>query len=157
MIESPRIYCVDTSVFIQSYIYRHPPHVFPSLWNRVADLVAQGRFVSPRKVLDEIKVKDDVLHKWAKAQTGIFQPPSFYIDAQVTVIAGRWAEFFLRDTRKHEADPFVVAMALRFGYTVLSEERGGNDAEPRIPHMCKTFGVPHVNMIEMMAAEGWTF
>jgi len=57
-------YVVDTSSLIE--LKKFPDDVFPSLWKNIAVLIHKGFMVSPREVLNELSVQDDMLKKWAQ-------------------------------------------------------------------------------------------
>jgi hypothetical protein len=58
---------------------------------------------------------------------------------------------------EHRADPWVVALAGTRGFCVISEERGSSQHVPRVPQICNAFGIPHLHILDVMRAEGWTF
>jgi hypothetical protein len=151
------VYCVDTSAFLEAYTRHFPPRIFPTLWSYIDDLIAADRIVAPDLVLDELEVIEDDVYNWAKQRHQIFKAPSYYITAEVSVIAATFPALAQRDPTKNKADPFVVALAKHNGYAVVAEERGGSDQDPKIPYMCKRLGVPFYNLIQMMETEGWTF
>lgn len=149
------IYCVDTSFLVDAHNRRLPPKLFPTFWERIDELVDDARIVSPRIVLTELQEIDDQLYSWAKERRRIFKEPAYYINAEVTVIANRFPRLYLRGTNKNQADPFVVAMAKYHGYTVVAEERGGSEDDPKIPYMCREFGVAYRNLFGLMEDEKW--
>ena len=57
-------YVVDTSSLIE--LKKFPDDVFPTLWKNIEVLINKGFMVSPREVLNELSVQDDMLKKWAQ-------------------------------------------------------------------------------------------
>lgn len=55
------------------------------------------------------------------------------------------------------ADPFVIALAKCHGYTVVTEEGPGAAESPKIPLVCKQFGIPCISLVSMIEREGWIF
>ena len=54
------------------------------------------------------------------------------------------------------ADPFVIALALVQGVTVITEEKlTGNDQKPHIPDVCVALGVECRNILDMIRSEKW--
>jgi len=60
------ICCIDASSLIKLR-QDFPRQVFPSVWERVEEMVRAGRLIAPDEVLQEIK-NDDVLGPWAKTE-----------------------------------------------------------------------------------------
>lgn len=60
--------------------------------------------------------------------------------------------------RRSGADPFVIGLAMVRNGTVVTEETArGNLTSPRIPDVCGDLGVPCLNLMEYIEAQGWTF
>ena len=60
-------------------------------------------------------------------------------------------------TGRNRADPFVIATSLELGMTVVTEERGGSEAKPKIPSVCKALSIDCVSVVELIRRERWTF
>jgi hypothetical protein len=56
----------DTSAFINGWRYHYPPSTFPEVWDFIGEALEDGRIVSPRMVLTELKSKDDDVYAWAR-------------------------------------------------------------------------------------------
>lgn len=156
------IYVFDTSSF---RVLRHYyPNSFPSVWAGLEDLIASGRLVSTREVLNELERFDDPgsMLTWAKNHRDIFSTPSneetdfvariFQVQhfqaliAQKSILTGRPV-----------ADPFVVAAAAtKEEGTVVTQETLKENAA-KIPNVCQHFGVACVNLEEFMAHQDWNF
>lgn len=66
----------------------------------------------------------------------------------------------LVDARKTHfaADPWVIALALEHGLTIVTEERPtGNAQRPNIPDVCndEQFTIPCINMLALIKTEKW--
>jgi hypothetical protein len=55
-----------------------------------------------------------------------------------------------------QADPFVIALAAEWDWTVVTAERS-KPTKPKIPDACRQLGIPCITLIEMFQHEGWTF
>jgi Domain of unknown function (DUF4411) len=59
------------------------------------------------------------------------------------------------------ADPFVVAVArAKEGCTVVSGELWSNSPRPervKIPNVCESFGIHHIQFLDMMRVQRWVF
>lgn len=58
---------------------------------------------------------------------------------------------------RNQADPFVIATAKVRGVTVVTEERFGSAAKPRIPDVCKVTGIKCIDVVTFIREQGWTF
>lgn len=68
------IYVIDTSVF-RTFLRHFYETRFPSLWENIYELVADGRLVSLREVVREVQAfgKEDRLVTWVKDNSTLFQ------------------------------------------------------------------------------------
>jgi len=48
-------YVVDTNALIDLWRRRYPPDVFPTLWQRIEELISSGELVAPQEVLSELQ------------------------------------------------------------------------------------------------------
>jgi len=58
---------------------------------------------------------------------------------------------------RNGADPFVIATAQVMGLTVVTEEKGGTDAKPKMPSVCQVLGVPCIDVLSFLRDQGWSF
>ena len=105
-----------------------------------------------------LKRKDDDVFNWAKNHREMFVPIDEGIQSTVTEILRDFEK--LVDTRKNRsfADPFVIALAILNGGTVVSGERGtGSRDRPKIPDVCREWKIPCINLLQLIRREGWSF
>ena len=158
-------YVIDTSSLILWWVERYGPETFPTLPDKLAELIEEGRLVSSRSVKDEIKddpnAKELTLAKWCKAQTGLYQE-----DAEAVQKAAIALLTTYQDPKKKSgidgADPFVNARAAVNGkdWCVVSEERPSNGnahKNPNIPYVCAGQGIEHIDLYTLIKREGWRF
>ena len=122
------------------------------------ELIESGQLVATEEVLHELGKKDDEVFAWAKDRQKMFVPINEMIQPVVTAILTDFEK--LLDTRRNRsaADPFVIALAKIERCTVVTGERfNDNSNRPNIPDVCRAIGVPDINILQMMRAEGWTF
>jgi len=156
---SPR-YSMDTSGWMDGWTRHYPPGVFPSLWDRLTELVAAGQIKSSEEVYIEIEAKDDTLHSWIKERKKDLLVP---LDEEIQTIATELLSDHPRlvDTLKgrSQADPFVIATAERLGATVVTGERSSHNlAKPKIPDVCHARGkVRCISFLEMLQELEWKF
>ena len=58
-------YVFDSNIFINLQ-RRQPLDIYPSLWNKIGEMMTDGTIISSREVYDEISIGGDELEKWAK-------------------------------------------------------------------------------------------
>ncbi len=154
---SNNIYSVDTSSLLDGWIRWYPPDLFPKLWENIELLIRDQRLLATEEVLIELEKKDDDIYKWAKKQK-MFLP----LSSEVQNIASKILEKFPRliDSRKErsQADPFVVALAKYKKCIVITGEKNfGTDDRPRIPIVCKDFGIKSISIVDLIRIERWIF
>ncbi len=108
----------DTSAFVNGRRDHYPVETFPSVWDFVAEAMEDGRIITPREVLNELKAKDDETCRWAKERTGCFVEPSAEVQRQAGEILAMLPNPGVRDG----ADPFVVAEARVRSFVVVTYE-----------------------------------
>lgn len=147
-------YCIDTSSLIESWVRHYPYDVFPSLWDRLAEAIQKGSIIGSAEVLREIERKDDALAEWIAPYRDLFRE----IDNETQIIVRalmkeypRLAAARLDQTR---ADPFVIALAIDRGLTVVTEERERNNS---IPSICKAQGIDCIPIVQLMRELGWRY
>ena len=59
---------MDTSAWLDGWARDYPPDVFPSLWEKIDELIANGTICSTEEVYIELKKKDDSLIEWMKTR-----------------------------------------------------------------------------------------
>lgn len=102
--------------------FHYPPPVFQAVWDAFGQAMDDGDCVAPSEVLVELsKRSGDPLHTWAKGHQTAFLPPLASWQPHLTAIQA-FAPHWFSGTGKHDADPFVVAMAMDLGLPVVTYE-----------------------------------
>ncbi|MFN8591150.1 MAG: DUF4411 family protein [Thermomicrobiales bacterium] len=150
-------YSIDSSSLIRCrHIY--PIDVFPSLWQALDDLLARNVLFPHEEVWNEIHRGTDPLTAWAASRkTGLCVAADAGQVRAVQQIAARFPLANYTTTTEHRADPWVVSLAITRTLCVVSEEVGTAQTFPKVPQMCAALGVPHMHILDVMRAEGWTF
>lgn len=151
------VYCIDTSSLIAAWSRLYPRQIFPSLWAKLEDLIAEGRLRASEEVLRELKRKEDDLHIWAKGQTNLFVPFDEPQSVKVSEILKDFSLLVDSTRNRSAADPFVIALAALNKWIVVSEERGGSDKKPKIPTVCRHYKLVVISLTDMIIREGWSF
>lgn len=151
----------DTSSF--RVLGNYYPDRFPSFWEMFNDLVAVGRIVSVREVLNELELQSTKAHldEWVQKNKRVFFAPSTLETEFVSAIFE--VEHFLQLVStenvlkgKPVADPFVVAAAKARGACAVTEESMRANAA-KIPNVCDHFQIEWTNVEGFMKREGWAF
>lgn len=158
-------YCIDTSALIGAWHEVFPRDLFEPLWEVLEDMCNRHGIISVENVMDELREREgDKLVEWAEQ----FDSLSYPLDDELQPIVTRVMDTCSSDPRtglvnpkklKSDGDPFVIALALKHGITVVSQEQqqiGPND-RIKIPQACTRMGVRHMSLFEMARAERWKF
>jgi hypothetical protein len=162
---SENTYVIDTSSLIEIKPEKHPPDIYVSMWRDIENLVKNGRLISHRYVLEELREyegkKDEIL-KWADEHKNIFKDVT---PQQVKLVQKILKKFpsLVKPDGLVEADPFIIALALEKEpqqtfltsqkIVVTEEKLKGNKI--KIPFVGKDFGVICINIFDMFRMEGW--
>ncbi len=171
-----KLYCIDTCSLIERNARGKYPHeVFPSLWDRLDRLIHSKRLFSSEEVLHEIKKctdPGDPTHQWATGNGSIFRP-IVEVESECLQIQSDFPRLCDPNGMKSQGDPWVIATALRYSYTVVTEEKAvlpnlgstprdiakikAHPTRLKIPDVCRCINVDCINLIGLMRAERWTF
>lgn len=150
-------YVFDTNVFI-GLQRRQPKDIYPSVWNKLSDLMEQGIVISSREVFDELSLGDDDLAEWAKSRKECFLPSEIPIQERVRKILTEYRGLVEGGKKRNNADPFVIALAHENGCTLVSEEvRSNNEAAPKIPNVCEAYGIKQIDFVSFARELHMTF
>jgi hypothetical protein len=142
---------------IECWSRSYPPDVFPGLWSKLEHKIAHGTVVCPDEVRIELARQDDDLAKWADARPYIFVPLDEPIQLATSEVLAAHPMLMKATKNRNGADPFVIATARVRGLIVVTEERGGTEAKPKIPSVCRAFGVPCIDVLHFIRDQGWSF
>ena len=149
-------YCFDTSALLTAWRRNYPPDVFPSLWSNLVALIESGNAIAPDEVRVELERKDDEVLSWARQRPHMFYPINNHVQQVVRDILRKYPR--LVDTRKNRsgADPFVIALAIVEGCTVVTNEGMSNSpTKPNIPDVCDSLKVHCIDMVTLARTEKW--
>lgn len=151
------MYVFDTNIFL--VLGHYYPDNFPSIWTHIDKLVFEEKLFSVKEVRREIEINSHTEHiaKWVKKNSKIFRIPTK--DEMEVVAAIFQNPIFLGLIKRQNllkgmpvADPFLVAFAKIHGAIVVTQEKHKKNAA-RIPNVCKTIGVPYLNMEKFLKKE----
>jgi hypothetical protein len=149
-------YSLDTSAILNAWRRHYPPDVFPSLWQKIDELIRRGVLIASEEVLVELERKDDEVYRWVQERSQMFVAIDGSVQQVVRQILGAYPR--LVDTRRNRsgADPFVIALAQIEGCAVVTYETPSNDpSKPRIPDVCAARGIRCIGFLELIREQGW--
>ena len=162
---SEDIYIIDTSSLLGIKPENFPPDIYVGMWSNIENITKNGRLISHRYVLEELRKyegKKDKILKWAEKHKNIFKDVTPQQTKLVQQILGKFPSL-IDINGSVEADPFIIALALEkepqqtlfpSRKTVVTEEKlKGN--KTKIPFVAQDFGVSCVNIFDMFRREGW--
>lgn len=156
----PRLYAVDTNIYMDWQARHYPTDVFSTLIGRIDGLIAEGRFCSPALVHEELDaVGTSELSEWADDRIPVWVPTADILHAALA-IQSRFPGMLDPKAEYEEADAYVIALAQqRDGIVVSSETPAAEKRRPRrelfVPDVCRELGIPCINLLGLMRREGW--
>lgn len=153
-------YCIDTSSILHAWFRAYPPKRFGSLWFALDRLIAEGRLVASIEVYHELKKKDDDVFAWAKdRKEAMFREIDDDVQNEVVRIMQLYPKLVDTGKGKSGGDPFVIAQALASQprLVVITQESGGSADKPKIPFVCDQEGIRHINLLDLIEEEDWSF
>ncbi len=151
------VYCVDSDSMIE-LADRYPRRTFRGLWASMETLCTAGSLRSSDEVLAELRKKDDDLYRWARERKELWVPSDASIQQRVTEVVGRFKNWVNPLTGKNRADPFVLAVALQLGASVVTQENPtGRPGGPKLPDVCQAYGLRAMKLLDMITEQRWTF
>jgi hypothetical protein len=147
-------YAVDTCSFTQLKRF-YPVDVFHSVWEKVEDMSRNRLICSVEDVYIEIMHEEDEVAEWAKKRRHIFLSLDEEIQLKTKKILQSHPNLLDLKKNKSGADPWLIALAMVQGCTVVTEEKpsAGPDRS-KIPDVCKVYGIECIKLIDMFRREG---
>ncbi len=156
----PCCYSVDTSALLDGLERFYFEDAFPGIWEKVAVLIAAGRFFVSEEVWVEAKKKTGVVKTWCEKDTTgrLIVPTDGVVIREVQSILAAFPRLVGQVKGRNEADAFVIAIAkLRRAKVVTGEGDDGNDNHPKIPFICRQLGINCLRFTDLIRSEGWKF
>lgn len=156
------IYWLDTNVFIEAKSTYYPFARVPQFWKFLAQEITRGNICCPRPVYDELMQHKDQLATWAKVRKSsgmcVQQPAEVY--KRYNIIC----DYVVKNTSRHRAEEFlagadgwVIAYAMHFGGTVVTQEARSRKKKVRIPPICQVLNVSCIDTFLMLDRMGAKF
>ena len=150
-------YVIDSNILIDmKHFY---PQIFPSLWNKMNELIADNEMISVKEAFNELTSRNDFISRWAEENEQIFAVPNADEFSTVTEIMTKHKELVRNESisgGRAVADPFLIAKAKAMNSILISNETFTPNAH-KIPNVCKEYNITVMNLEEFMTNEGWNF
>ena len=159
--EPPR-YCIDTNVVLSFLKGTDDEHygadVFAPQWAVIANFIASGVIVAPRRVEHELTPWEKTvptMKTWLKKRHHMFRDVE--TEAQLLAakrIVGKYPVY--GETLNFLGDLEVMTLADALGITVISLESESpfpSQKRPKIPNVCKEFGIDCVSVTGFLRRE----
>ena len=146
----------DTSAYVNGRRDHYPAETFPSVWKLIGEAMDDGRVISPREVLNELRANDDDTSRWARERPGCFVAPSEDVPREAGAVLAMLPNPGVRDG----ADPFVVAEAKVREFVVVTYEGRSfsgiatKNWSRRMPGICQRLGVRCCTLPEALTTLG---
>jgi hypothetical protein len=144
---------------VHAWVRAYPPDIFPAFWERLDNAIGLGQIVASREVLEELRRKADDLFKWANDRPLLFVEIDDRAQEIVIEIMAKFPKFVDERTTKSAADPFVIALGECYAphAAIVTQERGGTDEKPKIPHVCQSRGMRSMQVLDLIRELQWRF
>jgi len=156
------VYCIDTSSLVNLRLWWSRTRN-QLVWQRVDDLIRQDRLIAPKQVLEELHDRDDTLLRWARSRKRMFKRSSQELVELVQEVVRKFPDLVDADQPTKDADPFVVALAIRESRQVFQQnvyvvtEEKYAPGRTRIPHVCQAYGLKYLTIHQLFVFEDWSF
>lgn len=154
LIPLPYKYIIDSSsIFSQKPDEPNRRRVFKGLWQNIDNLVKEQVIVTCSEI--ESEIKDDDLVDWLHNQQCYVLPITDVVQENVRKIVNEHPELIDFSKCKSSGDAFLIATAMEYGLTVITEEN--KTSSKKIPSICKSYNIPCINIIDLCTKENWEF
>jgi len=150
-------YSLDANALIYAWAEAYRPESFESFWTKLDGMAAEGRVKISEEVHEELRRKDDGLFAWIDARPHVIVPDTDAVQARVKTILQSHPLLVKARKNRSGADPFVVGVAQCEGAIVVTQEGFGSTQSPKIPDVCRDYGVAFQRLGDLIRDEGWKF
>ena len=164
-------YLIDANSLIRPARAYYPFDFAPSFWQQLRPKISLDKIAVLDKVRDEVLKGTDELSTWISdlpneciLSTQDMQILQKYRDVLSFIQqSDKYSEAALRRWSQLDiADPWLIAAAKVYGYTLLSFEQsagtipeGSRSKNPKLPDVARHFQVPYTSLFDMMRNESF--
>ena len=165
--ELSKKYLIDANSLIRPARAYYPFDFAPSFWQQLRPKISLDKIAVLNKVRDEILKGTDELSAWISdlpneciLSTQDIQIIQMYRDVLSFIQqSDQYSEAALRLwSRENVADPWLIAVAAAYDYTILSFEQSAgrittSSNNPKLPDIARHFHVAYTSLFDMMRQE----
>ena len=157
------MYSLDTSFFMDWQARYYPLDLFVGLEHRIEHLIDHGECRAVELVREELNaVGTPDLRAWTAKHKSLFVSPSSVVQLDAAAIQSAYPDLMDPKGLQDSADAYVIALAKSAGGIVVSQETSADEKHRPtqsyyIADVCRSLGVPCVNLLGMMRREKWAF
>jgi len=125
--------------------------IYSEVWKKLSELFNMGILLSSSEIFDEIKDRD--LQNWLKPYKKKFMPLTREIQSKTREILEYYPNLItIRSIKNSNGDPFLIATALVYNATVITEEGEVNIEckTCKIPNVCKHYNIECITFNEFI-------
>jgi predicted nucleic acid-binding protein len=147
-------YVMDASSFIsQKDGEPHNKRTFKTLWQNIERLISEGVIITCSEIANELN--DPEVSSWLNALHCTVIPIDDEIQENVIQVVTTNPKLINIGENKSSGDPFLIATAMKYGITVITEER--KNSPKKIPQVCANMGINCIDINGLCLREGWEF
>lgn len=148
------VYCIDTSSLINLKPYRSD--VFPTIWNKLENMIRNGELISHLQVYKEIEVGRDEIYNWCKNKNNnkMFRDVDECQIQKFQDIKRQYdSNYWENEINKTGpwADPWVIALSICEEAFIVADEKS---VPNRIPVISAVFGVKCLELLDFFKETG---
>lgn len=157
MTPTKAVFVLDADVLINANNKYYAQDLCAEFWSHLTDCNRQGTVSSIDKIYDELKGRNDDLHRWAINNKSMFASTH---DVRIEQTYGKmvaWVESnqyspAAKEEFNRAADGWLAAYALVIGAVLVTHEQPapGSSKHVKLPDICKAFTIPYVDTFTML-------
>ncbi|MFW9803130.1 MAG: DUF4411 family protein [Candidatus Thorarchaeota archaeon] len=152
-------YSFDTSGFLNPWKHFYSPKLFPRLWNTLDGLIQSGLIVATQMIIDELEDYDDEVLKWVRdRRKNLIIDVDSDQEALVDMMVNNpeLEGFVDTNSTSDQADPYVVALAMKYKLIVVTDEKRPKKGRIKIPDVCRYYDVECIDFQTFLSQIGYT-
>ncbi|MBI4823852.1 MAG: DUF4411 family protein [Nitrospirae bacterium] len=150
------IFCIDASALINLMprgrdIYRRD--VFPTIWNKLEDMIRNGELIASLEVYKEIKAVSDKIYDWCKSNKVMFKDIDECQRQKLQEVEKQYDKNYWKNENNKEvwADPWVMALSLCEDAIIVTDEK---NTQNRIPAITSMLGLKCLGLLDFFKKIG---
>lgn len=154
-------YIIDaSSINSQKEGEPHSRRINRTLWDNIDRMIREKTIITSSEIADELQDKEIV--DWLQDVDSDIIEIDDIIQRNVIQIVTRCPKLIdfnavakRANSSGSSGDAFLIATAMKYSITVISEEKGVSTK--KIPGVCAAFGIDCINIDGLSSREGWVF